>query len=567
MTHPGATGISSSTTLADEPFLRTSTLLVGILALAIVATPARAQRDTLPGYRIDDPTVITACGACHTRDSTGRMSRLSFLRKAPEGWETSIRRMATLNNVSLDPETARQVLRYLANHQGLAPAEAQPGRFEVERRLIEWQYTANDTTNQTCRACHSMGRVILQRRTGDEWGLLVTMHRGYYPGVDFQGFRGFGPSPRHPMDQAIAHLSRAFPLATPEWTAWSATMRPPRLEGTWHLSGTEAGKGPFFGRVTITRVSDDEFTTEAVYRYTRSGTEARRTGRSIVYTGHQWRGRSTPAGAPPDQAWREVMHVEPDWQSMTGRWFTGGYDEFGMDVTLRRAGGQPVVVAAEPRALRSGATQELTLHGDNLPAGLAAGAVDLGPGVRVQGVTRSTPSAVTVTVRVDSGAAIGARDLFLAGAPLRAAIVVYDTVSRIAVEPRAHMARVGGVRFPKQFAQFEAVAWHNGPDGRPETADDINLGVVPATWGVEEYSVTYDDDDLRFVGALDANGLFTPALDGPNPARSGQRNNVGDIWVVASWQPPGAPRPLRARGHLVVTVPLYMRWEPWRISP
>ncbi|MDP9145828.1 MAG: quinohemoprotein amine dehydrogenase subunit alpha [Actinomycetota bacterium] len=511
--------------------------------------------------------MIRACGACHTRDSTGRMSRLSFLRKTPEGWETSIRRMVTLNNVQLDPETARQVLRYLSNHQGLAPAEVLPGRFEAERRLIEWQYTANDTTNRTCRACHSMGRAILQRRTGEEWGLLVAMHRGYYPGVDFQGFRGGGTPPNHPMDQAIAHLSRAFPLSSPEWTAWSATMRPPRLEGTWHVSGTEPGKGPFFGRVTITRVGDDEFTTEAVYRYVRTGTEARRTGRSIVYTGHQWRGRSTPAGAPPDQAWREVMHVEPDWQSMTGRWFTGGYDEFGMDVNLRRAGGAAVVAAVHPRAVRSGVSQELTLYGDNLPAGLASQAVDLGPGVRVEAVTQSTPTAATLRVRVDSGATIGARDIFVAGTPLRGAIVVYDTVSRLVVAPRAGMARVGGVQFPKQFAQFEAVAWHNGPDGRPDTPDDINLGVVPATWSTEEYGVTYDDDDLRFIGSLDPNGLFTPAVDGPNPARSGQRNNIGDIWVVASWQPPGSSRSLRARGLLVVTVPLYLRWEPWRIAP
>lgn len=542
---------------------------MALLALPGAAMPAEAQQAPPPGYPIADSTVIRACGACHTRDSTGRMSRLSYLRKTPEGWETSIRRMATLNNVVLDSETARQVLRYLANHQGLAPAEVEPGRFEVERRLIEWQYTANDTTNRTCRACHSMGRVIIQRRTGEEWGLLVAMHRGYYPGVDFQGFRGGGTPPRHPMDQATAHLSRVFPLDTPEWTAWAATMRPPRLEGTWLLSGTEAGKGPFVGRVTITRGgADDEFTSEATYRYVRSGAEARRSGRAMVYTGHQWRGRSTRAGAPADSAWREVMHVEPDWQSVTGRWFAGGYDEFGMDVTLRRVGANPVLAAVHPHALRTNQSQEITIHGANLPASPAASVVDLGPGVRVERIVRSSGDALTVQVRVDSGTTIGVRDLFLAGAPLRGAVVVYDTVSRITVTPRAGMARAGGVRFPKQYAQFEVVAWHHGADGRPDTPDDLNLGPVPVTWSLEEYGVTYDDDDLKFVGTLDQTGLFTPNLDGPNSGRSGQRNNIGDVWVVATWQPPGnGVRPMRARGHLVVTVPLYMRWEPWRIAP
>lgn len=489
------------------------------------------------------------------------------MRKTPEGWETSIRRMATLNGVPLQPEAARQVLRYLANYQGLAPAEVEPGRFELERRSDDWQYTANDTTNQTCRACHSMGRAILQRRTGEEWGLLVAMHRGYYPGVDFQGFRGGGDPPRHPMDQAIRHLSGAFPLVTPEWTAWSATMRAPRLEGSWNLSGTEPGKGAFFGRVTVTRVSDDEFTTDATWRYVASGQEVRRTGRSIVYTGHQWRGRSSAPGAPPEQAWREVMHVDPDWRGMTGRWYTGGYDEFGMDVTLRRVGAEPVVAAAHPRALRRNGTHEVTIYGDNLPATLAPADVSFGPGVQVEQVLRASPTAATVRIRVDPAAVNGARALFVAGAPLQSAIVVYDSVSRIAVAPRTGMARAGGAQFPKQFAQFEAHAWNNGPDGKPETDDDMDLGAVPAAWSLEEYGVTYDDDDLKFVGAIDQAGLFTPNLDGPNPARSGNRNNVGDVWVIATWQPPGAPRPMRARGHLVVTVPLYMRWEPWRISP
>jgi hypothetical protein len=54
-------------------------------------------------------------------------------------------------------------------------------------------------------------------------------------------------------------------------------------------------------------------------------------------------------------------------------------------------------------------------------------------------------------------------------------------------------------------------------------------------------------------------------VEGPNPQRAGNANNVGDVWVVATVNVEGAsgaaPRPLRARGHLLVTVPLYMRWN------
>src|SRR5262245_55447586 len=99
-----------------------------------IAMAARAQlpKDTTSGYPIRDRLVVDACTKCHTQDSLGRISRISFERKTPEGWEASIRRMVSLNGAALDPNSARQILRYLADHQGLAPAEAKPGRFEAE---------------------------------------------------------------------------------------------------------------------------------------------------------------------------------------------------------------------------------------------------------------------------------------------------------------------------------------------------------------------------------------------------------------------------------------------------
>ena len=558
-------------------------------ALPSGASTARAQggqRDTTSGFIIRDAAVLASCGGCHSADSTGRLRRLSYMRKTPEGWEASIRRMVSLNGVRVEPAVARAIVKYLSNQQGLAPAELRPGRFEVERRPIEYRYTGDSRTETTCRACHSLGRVITQRRTREEWELLVATHRGYYPLVDFQSFRRGAPPPPdsaapHPMDVAIAHLARTFPLRTADWAAWSATMRPPPLEGTWLLSGREPGRGPFYGRMTIARVPnvDDEFTTTASYRFAEGNAAVTRTGRAVVYTGYQWRGRSSEAaqavqaGRPAqnggaEDAWREVVFVEPGWQEMSGRWFRGGYDELGMDVTMTRVGASPVVAGMAPRALRSGARdQEVTLFGANLPAALDAGAVSFGPGVRVERVVRATPDEVVLRLGVDSTAAIGARDLYVAGAALRGAAVVYDRISRIKVTPNAGMARVGGVAFPKQFQQFDAVAYHNGVDGRPDTDDDVEIGPVPVSWSLEEYGVTFDDDDIRFVGAIDQRGLFTPAADGPNPKRSGNRNNIGDVWVVATYAPGGRDaRPLKARAHLLVTVPLYLRWEPWRVE-
>jgi quinohemoprotein amine dehydrogenase len=542
------------------------TVLVAILALAVPL--AAQQRDTTPGFPIRDQAVLANCSRCHVPDSAGIVQRLSFLRKTPEGWEMSIRRMVTLYRVPLDTTAARRIVRYLSDNQGLAPEEARPARFESERRLIDFTYSADTRTETTCRACHSMGRVMLQRRTREEWGLLIATHRGLYPLVDNQAFRRNPPANpegdnQQPMDQAIGHLSRAYPLRTPQWAAWSATMRPPRLEGTWLLSGHELGKGALYGQMTITRgASDGEYVTRVWYRYANGGSAVAREGRALVFTGFQWRGRST-AGGSANTALREVMFVEPGWQEMSGRWFAGAYDELGIDVKLTRATGAPLIAAAAPRALRKGASTDVTILGANLPRDVQTGAVDFGPAVRVDRVVRTSADSLTVRVTVAADAQIGARDLFVAGASLTGGAVVYDQVSRIEVTPGSGLARVGGIVFPKQLQQFEAVAYHDGPDGRPDTPDDLEIGPVPATWSLEEYGVTYDDDDAKWVGQLDARGLFTPASDGPNPLRLGNRNNVGDVWVVATYQPQGPARPIRARSLLVVTVPLYLRFDPW----
>ncbi|PYV08115.1 MAG: quinohemoprotein amine dehydrogenase subunit alpha [Acidobacteria bacterium] len=536
--------------------------------------PASVEKSD-EGIPIGSDVVVRSCSPCHKLDDKKRMSRISYRRTTPEGWQETIKRMVRLNKVDIQPEQARQVLKYLANNLGLAPEEAGPAAFEVEKRMIDFKYSDRDTES-VCSKCHSMGRVIAQRRTKEEWELLVAMHRGYYPLSDFQAFRRMGPPQRepgpdgrppdnrHPMEKAIAHLSGAFPLRTPEWAAWSATMRPPRLAGRWALSGYQLGRGPVYGTVTIRADAEDEFATEARYVYARKGHEVKRSGKALVYTGFQWRGRSS-VGAAEGDAMREVMTVDRDWRRMTGRWFAGAYDELGFDVRLERVGQDAIVLGTDLSSLRAGTTgKRVRIDGVNLPASPAAKEIDFGPGIRVERIVSAAPEAIVVEVGVASDAAVGARDLFVAGAARPAALVVYDHVDSIKVLPAAGMARVGGANFPRQYQQFEGVAFHNGPDGKPDTKDDLNLGLVDVAWSIEEYTAVFGDDDKEFVGTIDSSGLFIPNLDGPNPKRRNNANNYGDVWVVATYTPEAgtaSTRPIRARAHLVVTVPLYMKWD------
>lgn len=536
----------------------------------------RADKDAASGIPVRSDLVKQTCGSCHAPDAQGRMTRISYRRATPEEWELTIKRMIGLNGLQLDPAKGKAIIKYLADNHGLAPEEAQPAAFEAERRLEDYKFTGDKDIEDTCNRCHSVGRIMSERRTKEEWSLLIAMHRGNYPLIDTMGLRRFGPPSREPaangapadnrqpMDKVIDQLAKAFPLTTAEWANWSATKRTPKLAGRWALSGYEPGKGRVFGEVTIEGGADDAFTTKVKYTYARSGQTVTRTGKSTVYTGFQWRGRQTGA-APGDGSLREVMFVDRGWREMKGRWFTGAYDELGMDITLRRADGAPLLLGSAASAIETGGTRTLKLYGANLPSSLAASDIDLGPGVTVAKVVEATPDSATVQVAVAADAPFGPRDIFVAGASLPAAFVVYDRIDVVKVTPQAGLARVGGVTIPKQLQQFQAIAYHRGADGKAGTADDIDLGLVEATWSLEEYAATINDDDISFVGTLDkVTGLFTPNIEGPNPKRSGSRNNVGDAWVVASVpakDAKGQATTIRARAHLLVTVPLYLNWR------
>jgi hypothetical protein len=102
---------------------------------------------------------------------------------------------------------------------------------------------------------------------------------------------------------------------------------------------------------------------------------------------------------------------------MRGRWFTGAYDETGIDVTLVRLSGDPMVYGASVTALKIGSSvQAVKIYGVNLPAGPKVEDIGIGQGVKVSRIVSATPDEITVDVDVAQGAPIGARDLSVGGA-------------------------------------------------------------------------------------------------------------------------------------------------------
>jgi quinohemoprotein amine dehydrogenase len=345
-------------------------------------------------------------------------------------------------------------------------------------------------------------------------------------------------------------------------------MRQAKLGGRWLVSGSQPGKGKFFGTMDIEALPSGEgFSTKTKWTFSGDGSTVTQTGKSIVYAGYAWRGRSNTDKAstqPNDPSvTREVMMVSRDQSQLEGRWFWGAYQEFGMDVGMRRAGAGLTVLGVDVSALKSGsASNEVRIYGDHFPADLSPADLDFGVGVTMKKLISHTPEMIKVTVEVSSGAIPGKRDVAVKNAVAPAAFAVYDRIDYLKVSPQTPLAHLGGEPHAKGYCQFEATAYANGPDGKQGTADDIELGPVRAKWKLDEFVATVGDDDVEFVGSLDPNtGLFTPALDGPNPKRKFSRNNYGDVWVVATFQPAGSEQTVTGRSYLVVAIPQYLRWD------
>src|SRR5579872_699607 len=415
------------------------------------AKPAAAAEDGIP---VTDALVIEKCGSCHTKDEKGNLSRISWDRTTPEGWEEVIKRMIRLNGLTLKPEEARAIVKSLSTTHGLAPEEAKPVMYIPEQRIQD-ETIAEDQVRSACASCHAIGRARSWRRSKDEWNLLVAMHSGYFQVADFTSFYRFippadGPAPpgqdrRQPVDVAIETLAKELPLNTPEWAAWRARMRAPKLSGRWIVSGYQLGRGKVIGEMVVEPgAAEDEFSTNIKLTYLKDGSSVTRSGKSLVYSGYTWRGRSrtqSPVAPSPSNAGgnpaesREVMWVAPDQSSMEGRWFWGDYQEFGYDVKLTRAGDGPVVLSTDRAMLKSGSTaQRVRIYGDSFPRVTAAD-VDFGSGVAVKRIVDQSASQVTVEVDVDAKAIVGKRDVSVRRAVAPNAIAVYDKIDYIKVKP------------------------------------------------------------------------------------------------------------------------------------
>ena len=515
-------------------------------ALRLLFLAAFALAGAVAAWAAAPALLVQKCGACHM-DEKQTMQRMSNIRKSPEGWEMTIVRMGIWHKVDLTRAERKVLVKYLADTQGLAPQESAPYRALIERQPNIPDVVPSEDLSQMCARCHSFGRVALQRRDTDEWRKLVHTHMGQYPSIEYSA-QG---RDRNWFDLAAgevaAKLGELYPYSTQEWKRWQrARHRPPT--GSWRVAGHRPGAGAYAGTLQVRALGQDRYAARYDLLYD-NGNRVTGEGDAVVYAGYEWRGSALLG----NQETRSVFALSADGKTMAGRWFMRRADEVGARFEAVRvdAARPGTLISVSPALLKSGETATLRVSGNKLPA-----TFDLGPDVRVEKVVRVSEDESQLTVKVADGAATGWRKLGAGMAGTDIKFAIYRQLDSVRVEPPFAFARLGGGTNPPVTAQFQAIGYLNGADGKPDTEDDIRLGPVDAAWSVDNQDEKAKAaNDVGFAGVMEPTGQFLPAPAGPNPLRN-NLSNVGDLAVIAAVK--DGPRTVTGRGRLVVAV---QRWN------
>ena len=499
----------------------------------------------------DGETVLSErCASCHQPNADGGLSRIGEIRKTPEGWDMTIARMMLVHGVEINGEERHTLVKHLADRQGLAPAETAEWRYILERQPNVVESPPDDDINTMCARCHSYARIALQRRDRPEWLKHSHFHAGQYPTIEYQALA----RDRNWWDLATtvipAKLGQMYPFQTESWQQWQdADKYSPA--GAWRVVGHRPGTGRYTGSAAIIATGADRYSIQLNLTYT-DGQTVSGEGSGILYTGYEWRARIQLG----DESILQVLALSEDGQEINGRWFLADNDALGADIRMVRMGGDnSTILSVEPPFIKAGETVNLIIHGLNINEG----EIKLGGGIEVTQVLHQGPTAIAVQATAEANAANGARTVQVGEAEGEDLLTVYESIDSVRVEPDYAIARVGNAEGPVAAvpAQFDAVAYQNGPDGEAGTDDDVRIGVMPASWSVDNANeIAADMKDTEFAGGITATGLFEPASAGPNPARRYQTNNVGELSVNATLNEGDSA--ISGSGRLIVTV---QRWN------
>lgn len=507
-----------------------ASIVAGFVLAAAAGGASAFERDSL---------VWQKCTGCHQPASEGRIPRIEDLRTTPEEWTVIVDRMRRLHGMELGAGEMDRLLKELAATQSLAPDEqaqvAYLSLWHNSQHVEEPSGKEEEKVFTTCVRCHTAGKIWSYRRTPESWAKLRDFHLYVVPTVVMQ-MREMHWIPE--ADAALAWLARKLPYGK----AWSAPAA--KLAGTWGVFGYEPGKGTYRGEARIVDAGDAEYTLMGNLFYS-DGTTETFSGEATLYGGFALRTRTTRNGFAGRGAYilrggeltGETHLPAPEFHTSRARWLADD--------------GTPKVARVVPGFLLKGGKAALTVEGLNLPE-VKADEVSFGDAaVRVLTARRIASGAIELTVE-SRAEKLGEARLSVKGVDA-GTVKLAPRIDGITLAPEMGRARLsGGVHYPAEGVQFEAIAYVN--EGGGKKAVRVPLGPVPASFRLAEEKTRSGDDDLRSLGAIKPNGSYVPASDyGVNPTRSYSGDNTGLVKVLASYK--RGTRTLTAKAALMVTVP------------
>ncbi|WP_345977844.1 quinohemoprotein amine dehydrogenase subunit alpha [Sulfurimonas sp. HSL3-7] len=512
------------------------------------SVPLFAAVDAKMGAEI----INSKCTACHSGTLGTGLSRISDQRKSPEGWYMTISRMQR-HGLDLTTEERMSAVKYLSDNQGLTPDELMPYVYVLDKTPNAMEEGKDELLTEMCVRCHSEARIGLQRRTADEWRGLVNFHVAQFISFEVQAQARdrdwFGVA----NNEIVPYLEANFGKDEKVWKAYQESIKGFELPLKWSVYGHTPGKGDFKADLTFTKNSDETYAVTMLSEYA-DGEKVTAEGTGIAYSGTEVRASLEQNGV----AMQQIMHVNASDGTFTGRVYETLHNENGSYLKATAADKKETEIAGVyPKALKAGESTTLTIVGSNL-----GGTVSLNGDVKVLKTLKQNENEIVLEVQADKAAKTSQSSITIGSAVFENSFAVYEKVDYVSVTPDYAVSRTGSEaknsKILKQYATFEAIGFSNGADGEQGTEDDVNLGVLPVTWNIEPFDEqAIKDKDVLYAGSINRyTGMFTPSEDGLNPKRTYSTNNVGNLFIVATYlQDDGQ---IDGKAHLIATVPKFV---------
>ena len=230
---------------------------------AIIASLPLFAVDAQKGKEVID----TKCIACHVGSTQNGLSRISDQRKTPEGWFMTVKRMQREHGLVVTKDEETDVIKYLADNQGLTPDEVKPYAYALDKLPNVQEEKKDELLGEMCVRCHSEARIGLQRRTADEWNRLVHFHVGQFTSFEIQSLARdkdwFGVA----QNEVVPYLAENFGKDKEKLDKFKKSIENYKLPSKWITYGHTPGVGDFTATLTLINSSDESYAMLMDYKY------------------------------------------------------------------------------------------------------------------------------------------------------------------------------------------------------------------------------------------------------------------------------------------------------------